>query len=155
MQETDKLDVQSDTELLSFWVDDQEYTVDVMFVRELRGWSRSTPLPHSPDFVQGVTNLRGTILTVLDLSSRLGHRPIKASGRNVIIVVEIRGTTVGLLVDSVSDIFSMPPNSQQSPPDIGANSSHKFVSALLTIEDRLIRVLDLNSVVSIAPVNAA
>ncbi|MBS9716097.1 chemotaxis protein CheW [Pseudohalocynthiibacter aestuariivivens] len=155
MHETNELDRPADSELLSFWVNGQEYTIDVMFVRELRGWSKSTPLPHAPDFVHGVINLRGNILTVLDLACRLGLRPINATERNVIIVAEIQGKIVGLLVDRVSDIFSIPTNSQQALPDIGSGSGQRFVTAILTIEDRLIRVLDLKAIVNVDAANAA
>ena len=88
------------TELLAFRLGDQEYCVDIMSVREIRGWTRATPLPFAPGHVKGVINLRGTILPVIDLAVRLGMAPVAGDDRNVIIVVAVNGHTVGLLVDA-------------------------------------------------------
>ncbi|MFT6104986.1 MAG: purine-binding chemotaxis protein CheW, partial [Paracoccaceae bacterium] len=93
-----------DLELLSFRVAEQEYSVDIMSVREIRGWSRATPLPHAAAHVCGVINLRGTVLPIIDLAKRLGLEVLAATERNVIIVVQVNGQTVGLVVDAVSDI---------------------------------------------------
>ncbi len=98
----------SEIELLSFHVGDHEYSVDIMSVREIRGWTHTTSLPHSPEFVRGVINLRGTVLPVIDLDLRLGLDGSEPSERNVIIVVDIQGRSLGLRVDAVSDILSIP-----------------------------------------------
>jgi purine-binding chemotaxis protein CheW len=87
-----------------------------MSVREIRGWTRATPLPHAPDFVRGVINLRGTVLPVVDLSVRLGMAPVMGDARNVIIVVQMGAQTAGLLVDAVSDILNLPRTDLQPPP---------------------------------------
>ena len=79
-----------------------------MSVREIRGWTRATSLPHSPPYVRGVINLRGTVLPVVDLAQRLGLPAASSRDRNVIIVVDLDGRTVGLLVDAVSDILALP-----------------------------------------------
>ena len=97
-----------DLELLSFRVADQEYSVDIMSVREIRGWTRATSLPHAPDYVRGVINLRGSVLPVVDLATRLGIEAGEPNERSVIIVVDVGGRTVGLRVDAVSDILSIP-----------------------------------------------
>lgn len=135
-----------DLELLSFRIEEQEYCVDIMSVREIRGWTKATPLPYSPPHVKGVINLRGTVLPVIDLSARLGMGPINAEERNVIIVVSLDGEMAGLLVDAVSDILTVPRSEMQTPPDIGADPSSRCVDALLLVEGKLIRVLDLRVV---------
>lgn len=136
----------SDLELLSFKVGEQEYSVDIMSVREIRGWTRATPLPHASPYVRGVINLRGTVLPIIDLACRLGIGVTETTERNVIIVVQMQGQTIGLLVDAVSDILSIPRTDLQAPPDMLSDTSNTFVRALTVVEGRMLRVLDLPSV---------
>jgi purine-binding chemotaxis protein CheW len=136
-----------DLELLTFRVGDQEYSLDIMSVREIRGWTRTTPMPHSPSYMRGVINLRGTVLPVMDLAARLNLPSLETSDRNVIIVVHLNGVLTGLLVDAVSDIVAMTADDLQTPPDMASDPQMAVVRALTVIEDRMIRVLDLAAVV--------
>ena len=133
-------------ELLTFKLGQQEYAVDIMSVREIRGWTKTTPMPHAPDFMRGVINLRGTVLPVMDLASRLGLPPIETTARNVIIVVKCEKGLSGLLVDAVSDIIEVPDDDMQAPPDLGSETDGSTISALSLVEDRMIRILDLENV---------
>ncbi|MBN2742031.1 MAG: purine-binding chemotaxis protein CheW [Rhodobacteraceae bacterium] len=154
-QDTSKTTSTPEVELLSFRLGEEEYSVDIMSVREIRGWTRATPLPHAPAYVRGVINLRGTVLPVVDLSVRLGMAPVKGDARNVIIVVQMGAQTAGLLVDAVSDILNLPRSGLQPPPDLAADSTHNYISALTIVEGRMIRVLDLASVLPEDAVEAA
>ncbi|MEL6521166.1 MAG: chemotaxis protein CheW [Pseudomonadota bacterium] len=136
----------AEQELLSFRVGEQEYSVDIMSVREIRGWTRATPLPHASPYVCGVINLRGTVLPIIDLAKRLSIDVAPASERNVIIVVQVNGQTLGLVVDAVSDILSVPLSELQAPPEISTDHASGFVKALTIIDGRMLRVLDLDSV---------
>ncbi|MEL6204981.1 MAG: chemotaxis protein CheW [Pseudomonadota bacterium] len=136
----------SELELLSFRVGEQEYSVDIMSVREIRGWTRATPLPHSAGYMRGVINLRGAVLPIIDLACRLSIGVTETTERNVIIVVQIGETSVGLLVDAVSDILSIPLTELQPPPDMLSDASASFVRALTVVEGRMLRVLDLDAV---------
>lgn len=142
-------------ELLAFRLGEQEYCVDIMSVREIRGWTKATPLPFSPDHVKGVINLRGTVLPVVDLAVRLGMPPVEGDERNVIIVVAVNGHTAGLLVDAVSDILSIAQSDLQPPPDLTADKESNCISALTLIDNRLIRVLQLDTVLPAQAVDAA
>jgi purine-binding chemotaxis protein CheW len=135
-------------ELLTFKLADQEYSLDIMSVREIRGWTRTTPLPHAPSYMKGVINLRGTVLPVMDLSQRLGLAPRDHTDRNVIIVVKHEDIMTGLLVDAVSDIIALKNDDLQPPPDMQSNNSPNVVSALTLVDERMIRVLDLSAIVS-------
>ncbi len=145
----------SRTELLSFRVGGQDYSVDIMSVREIRGGATATSLPHSPDYVRGVINLRGTVLPIIDLALRLGMSETTDETRNVIIVVAHGDRTMGLMVDAVSDILSISENDLQPPPEMKAESSRSFVSALTIVDGNMIRILDLNAVMPPADEDAA
>ena len=146
---------QPNLELLTFQIADQEYSLDIMSVREIRGWTRATPLPHAPSYMKGVINLRGTVLPVMDLSQRLGLKTREQTERNVIIVVSNQDVMTGLLVDAVSDIIALTQDDLQPPPEVQNSASSNVVSALTLIDDRMIRVLDLDSIVSTSESSAA
>ena len=133
--------------LLSFRIGTHEYSVDIMSVREIRGWTRATSLPHAPYYVHGVINLRGTVLPVVDLGRRLGLEAEEPSERSVIIrsgsggsYRRRRGSTQSPIILSIS-IEAMQP-----PPEMLNDGSERFVRGLIIIEDRMVRVLDLEAV---------
>lgn len=136
----------AEIELLSFHVGEQEYSVDIMSVREIRGWTRATSLPHAPSYMRGVINLRGTVLPVMDLALRLGLEATEPTARNVIIVVDFDGRIVGLRVDAVSDILTLDKGDLQNAPDLGGDNADVFVRALTVVDERMVRVLDLTAV---------
>lgn len=144
---TDKSTDGSVREYLSFLVGGQDYCVDIMQVREIRGGAKATTLPHSPSYMIGVINLRGTVLPIMDLAGRLELGAETDSERNVIIVVATGDRVVGLMVDAVSDILAISESDLQPPPDLPADQQRSFVSALTIMENRMIRVLDLGAVV--------
>ena len=130
-------------ELISFRIGEQEFCVDIMAVREIRGWSPVTPLPHSPDYVRGVINLRGAVLPVLDLSARLGLGAVEPSARHVIIVARIGDRTVGMLVDAVSDILTVTDDMVQPTPDVACDTVRTFVKGIIAMEGRMISMVSL------------
>ena len=131
------------TELISFNVAGQEFCVDVMSVREIKGWMPATPLPHTPSYMRGVIDLRGVVLTIIDLAARLGFAPTLPTARHVIIVAEIKGEAIGLLVDSVSDILTIDPETIQATPDLANAVTRQFVAGLVAMEGSMISVLSL------------
>lgn len=135
-------------ELLTFRLAEQEYALDILSVREIRGWTHATPLPHAPHYMKGVINLRGTVLPVMDLAARLNLPEREQSARNVIIVVKHEEVMTGLLVDAVSDIVALSSADMQPPPEIASDASASVVSALTLIDERMIRVLDLASTIN-------
>jgi len=132
-------------ELLTFTMGDQYYAVDIMLVREIRGWTKPTPLPHAPDYMRGVINLRGTVLPILDLGARLNGQRTEATGRNVIIVVEIADQIAGLLVDAVSDILTLNRSDMQPPPELTADRNENFIETLTVVDDAMVRTLDMSA----------
>lgn len=138
----------SNIELLTFWIADQEYALDIMSVREIRGWTQATALPHAPHYMKGVINLRGTVLPVMDLASRLQLPTREQTERNVIIVVNLEDTMTGLLVDAVSDIITLAQEDLLPPPELTTKAAEAVVSALTLVDERMIRVLDLSTTVN-------
>ena len=133
------------TEFLSFRVHGQDYAVNVNFVREIRSWTKPTPLPHAPAFVQGVINLRGSVLSILNLGVRLGLDPVDPaqSDRSVVIFVEIGDETIGLKVDAVSDILAFTHEQLSPPPSTSAQEHRALIKSLAILDDSIIRILDL------------
>jgi purine-binding chemotaxis protein CheW len=133
-------------ELISFRIGAQEFCVDIMAVREIRGWTAATPLPHAPDFMRGVINLRGAVLPVVDLGCRFGLGTAEATARHVVIVVQIGERTVGLLVDAVCDILTVTRDSVQPTPEITSEHVRSFVPGILAIEGRMLSLVSLDRV---------
>lgn len=145
----------SPIELLTFKVADQDYSLDIKSVREIRGWTDTMPMPDSPESVRGVINLRGTVLPVIDLAQRLNLKSGEITARNVIIVVNINDALTGLLVDAVSDIVAVKEEDLQEPPEATTGQSVPVVRALTLINEKMIRVLDIAAVVPNATEKAA
>ena len=131
-------------QLITFQIGEQFLGVDIMAIREIRAWTPTTLLPHSPDFVRGVVNLRGTVLPVIDLSARLGWGLAEPTQRHVIIVVQIASQLNGLIVDAVNDIVSIDSDNLQPPPELGADASVRFLEGLVPVDDRMVMVLNLD-----------
>lgn len=133
-------------ELIAFRIGDQEFCVDIMQVREIRGWTQATPLPRAPAFVKGVINLRGAVLPIVDLGARLGLTTTEPTARHVIMVVNQGGRTIGLLVEAVSDIIDVTEDMVQPTPDIACDTVKQFVKGLFAIDGRMISLITLERV---------
>lgn len=130
--------------VISFTVGGQEYCVDILDVREIRGWTEATPLPGTPDSVKGVINLRGIILPVIDMHVLLQIGAERPTSREVVMVVDIEGKIAGLLVDKVSDIIDLDPAIVQELPASVAGNASELISGLIALDGRMISILRLN-----------
>ena len=133
-------------ELISFRIGDQEFCVNIMSVREIRGWTPATALPQTPAFVKGVINLRGAVLPIVDLAARMGLAMTEPSERHVIIVTRIGDQQVGLLVDAVCDIITVDEATIQQTPDVACDTVKTFVKGLLALDGRMISLISLDNV---------
>ncbi|PVM89751.1 chemotaxis protein CheW [Caulobacter radicis] len=131
-------------ELISFRVGEQEYCVDIMAVREIRGWSPATTLPQSPGYMRGVINLRGAVLPIMDLACRLGMPVIEPTVRSVFIVVKAGDRMIGMLVDAVSDILSITDDLVQPTPDLACDAVRSFIRGIISIDGRMISEISLD-----------
>ena len=135
-------------EFIAFRIGAQEFCIDIMCVREIRGWTPATALPHAPSYVRGVINLRGSVLPIVDLAERLGFPPIEATAREVIIVVQVGGQIIGLLVDAVSDILTQSTENIQPTPEVATDLAKSFVRGVLAVDGRMIGLIELDSLMS-------
>jgi len=133
-------------ELISVRIGDQAYAIDIMAVREIRGWTAATPLPHAPPHVLGMMNLRGAILPVIDLGARLGLGPGSPGPSSVVVVAQIGEVQMGLVVDAVSDILTVTEGLIQPAPDVGSGESAAFVAGVMTTETGIVSLLSLDHV---------
>ena len=131
------------TEFISFAIGNDQYGVDIMAVREIKGWSDITHLPKQPDYVRGVLNLRGIIVPIVDLRCRFGQGLTETSPHHVVIIVQIGNRQVGLLADRVLDIVSFEPSRVQPVPQVSQGSLINFLSGLVTIDDAMLALIDL------------
>ena len=135
-------------ELIAFRVGAQEFCVDIMSVREIRGWTPTTPLPHAPSFIRGVVNLRGVAIPVIDLNERLGLDLSEPGPQHVIIVVHVGSEVAGLLVNGVSDIITARDAMIQPVPPVASGRTRNYVQGLLTVDSRMVSLLRTNQLLS-------
>ncbi|PDT37364.1 chemotaxis protein CheW [Rhizobium sp. M10] len=139
---------EGDRELIAFRIGDQEFCVNIMSVREIRGWTPATAMPHSPAYMLGVINLRGAVLPIIDLAVRLGMKPADPTARHVIIVAQVHRKVVGLLVDAVSDILTVTDEIVQPTPEISSDLERQFARGVLAIDKRMICLIELEALFS-------
>jgi purine-binding chemotaxis protein CheW len=141
----------SRVETISFSIGDEQYGVDIMAVREIKGWSEITHLPKQPDYVRGVLNLRGVMVPIIDLRCRFGQGKTEATPLHVVIVVQVESRLVGLLADRVLDILSFEASQVQPVPQIARSSRVDFLSGLVTIDGIMIALVDLPNLLTERP----
>ena len=147
--------VEGGRELIAFRIGDQEFCVNIMSVREIRGWTPATPLPHAPSYVMGVINLRGVVLPIINLAARLGLKPIAPDARHVIIVAQVGSKIVGLLVEAVSDILTVSDDNIQPMPEVTSDLERQYARGILAIDKRMICLIELDALFPDAESEAA
>lgn len=130
-------------EVVTFRIADQDYCFDLKSVREIRGWTETTKLPHAQPYVKGVINLRGSVVPVIDLSERLGLGATETGPRHVIIIAVIGSQTVGLLADVVSDILTVYDSDLHPVPAMVDDEVKTYVSGVLIADGQMVRKLNL------------
>lgn len=142
-------------EFIAFHIGAQTFCIDIMAVREIRGWTPATPLPHAPSFVRGVINLRGAVLPVIDLAARLGFARSEPTARHAVIVAQSGGQVTGLLVDAVSNILTLTPQSIQPTPEVASEIARAFIRGVVASGDQMITVLTIQNLLPEPALDAA
>jgi purine-binding chemotaxis protein CheW len=137
-------------EFLSFTLGEEHYGVDILKVQEIRGYDSVTRLPDAPDYIKGVINLRGTIVPVIDLRLKLRLKEARYDAFTVMIVLNVDDRVVGIVVDSVSDVIPLSQENIRPTPEFGANVDTRFISGIGTVDDRMLILLDIETLINSA-----
>lgn len=133
---------------LTFIMASEEYGVDILSVQEIRGWEATTIIPNQPSHVKGVINLRGTIVPIIDLRQRFGIETLEYGATTVVIVVKVAMSdehkVIGIVVDAVSDVFSVNDADVRDAPDFGDDTNLSFIKGLTNAADKMVILLDIN-----------
>jgi purine-binding chemotaxis protein CheW len=135
-------------QLVTFSIGDEEFGVDILKVQEIIRTMEITRVPKAPAFVEGVINLRGNVIPIVDLRKRFGLETRKHDKHTRIIVIEISGMVVGFVVDSVSEVLRIPASTVEPPPPVVAGLESEYISGVGKLEDRLLILLDLDRLLS-------
>lgn len=131
-------------QFISFTVAGEEYGVDIMAIREIKGWAPATTLPEAPHYVRGVIDLRGTIVPIIDVRARFHGGLTEVTPTHVILVVAVNGLMVGLLADAVVDIITVAAGSINPVPDLDQQKHCAFLSGIVSVADRMVVLLDID-----------
>ena len=133
-------------QLVSFKIGTEEFGVDILNVQEIIKIVQITKVPNSPVFVEGVINLRGKVIPVIDLRTRLGLQKLEHDKDTRIIVVELSKSTIGFIVDAVNEVLRIPVSITEAPPEIVAGLDSEFIKSVGKLDDRLLILIDLNKI---------
>ena len=140
------------TDLISQWVtfflDGETYGVDVLQVQEVLRVSEISPVPGAPEYVLGIINLRGNIVTVIDTRQRFGLRPKELDDLSRIIIIEVASNVIGILVDSVAEVVYLHESSMESAPNVGSGEGSRYIQGVCNRENQLLILVDLNKLLA-------
>ncbi len=138
---------------LTFILGVEEYGVDILRVQEIKGWDTATEIPNTPDYIQGVMNLRGIIVPIIDLRKRFDLEKVEYGKTTVVIVLKVKTNdkerTMGFVVDAVSDVYDVSDEQLKPPPDFGCKVGTEFLKGLATINEKMLILLDIDHLVDI------
>ena len=132
------------TEVLSFRLGGEEYAISILKVQEIRGYDAVTRIANAPDYLKGVVNLRGIIVPVVDMRIKFNVGAATYDAFTVVIVLNINNHTIGMVVDSVSDVVTLTPDHIKPAPDLGATVSDEYLRGLGTVGERMLILLDID-----------
>ncbi|HEV2992272.1 MAG TPA: chemotaxis protein CheW [Candidatus Angelobacter sp.] len=132
--------------IVGFRIGRETFGVPISLVHEIVRVPDITSVPEAPDYVEGVINLRGKIISVVDLRKRFGETEIKAHKKNRILVVEVSGKLVGLMVDAASEVLKIPPSEVDLPPNVFEEGELNYVTGVGKLQSRLIILIDLTKI---------
>ena len=135
-------------QLVTFHIGEEEFGVDILAVQEIIRMMQITPVPRAPVYIDGVINLRGKVIPIIDLRRRFGLAPRGHDKNTRIIVIEINNIIVGFVVDAVSEVLRIPASTVEPPPPVVAGVESDYVSGVGKLQDRLLIMLDLDRLLS-------
>ena len=131
-------------QLVTFTLGSEEYAVDILKVQEINRMKEITRVPNSPAYVEGVINLRGKVIPVVNIRKKFGLPEKENDEQSRIMIIDIQGITMGLVVDSVSEVLRVPSDIVEPTPPMASTISTEFIRGIAKLEDRLIILLDMD-----------
>lgn len=148
MEKTGETVASGAREYLTFRLDQEEYGIDILKVQEIRGYEPPTRIANAPPFIKGVTNLRGTIVPIVDMRLKFNCSKAEYNSFTVVIILNLRNRVVGIVVDSVSDVMELTPENIRSAPDIDSAIDNSCILGLGSVGDRMLILLDIEKLMS-------
>ena len=136
------------SEYVAFTLGNEEYGIDIQQVQELRSYEEPTRIANAPPFLKGVVNLRGLIVPIVDMRIKFNLGEPKYDHFTVVVILRVTGKTIGLVVDSVSDVITLNPQDIKSAPELGGALAANYVLGLGSINERLVILVDINRLLS-------
>jgi len=127
---------------LTFSLGDESYGIEVRYVTEIVGMQKITEIPELPDYVKGIINLRGKIIPVIDVRLRFRKEPKEYNDRTCVIVIDIRDLSIGLIVDTVSEVISIPDEDIVEPPEMNKGFSNRYIKNIGKVGNEVKLLLD-------------
>jgi len=137
-----------DTQWVTFYLADEKYGVPVSQVREVLRYSEITPVPGAPDYVIGIINLRGNVVTVLDTRKRFALPPVEVDDSTRVVIIEVEDQVVGILVDQVSEVMRLANGEVETAPNVGNDESSKYIQGVASRDGNLLILVDLHKLLS-------
>lgn len=129
---------------VTFRLDNETYGINVMQVQEVLRITEIAPVPGAPEYVLGIVNLRGNVVTVIDTRKRFGLPPRDMDDATRIVITEVEGQVIGILVDSVAEVLDLRVSAIDTAPNVGNEESAKFIQGVASVEGELLILIDLN-----------
>ncbi len=148
MQEEDTLNNEPVSEWVTFFLEDEKYGVNVLLVREVLKNTEIAPVPGAPDYVLGIINLRGNVVTVVDTRKRLGLGEKETDESTRIVVIEMDEQVLGIVVDSVAQVADLRESEIEYAPNVGNDESSKYIHGVSNQNDELLILLDMEKMFS-------
>jgi len=148
MEKTSETVAAGTREYLTFRLDQEEYGIDILKVQEIRGYEPPTRIANAPQFIKGVTNLRGTIVPIVDMRLKFNCSQAEYNSFTVVIILNLRNRVVGIVVDSVSDVMELTPENTRSAPDIDSAIDNNCILGLGSVGERMLILLDIEKLMS-------
>ncbi|MEN0039456.1 MAG: chemotaxis protein CheW [Cellvibrio sp.] len=135
-------------EFLTFTLGDEHYALDILTVKEIRGYESVTKIANAPPFIKGVINLRGDIVPIVDLRIKFSVGEAVYDEFTIVIVLHIHSRIVGIVVDGVSDVVSLTKEQVRPPPDFGVAFDSRYLLGLATVSEQMVILVDINELIS-------
>ena len=135
-------------EFLVFTLGDEEYGIDILKVQEIRGYDQVTRIANTPEFIKGVTNLRGVIVPIIDLRVKFAQLDVEYNENTVVIVLNLEHRVVGIVVDGVSDVLSLMQEQIRPAPEFAVTMSTEYLTGLGALGDRMLILVDIEKLLS-------